>query len=72
VAEIVESRLAWRTSRASNSGACIEVAVRDRAVMVRDSMNRGGPVLQLPAAAWSAFLARAERQAALPAAGHPV
>lgn len=60
MAEIEESRLAWRTSRASNSGACIEVAARDRAALVRDSMDRGGPVLQLPEAAWSAFLVRAQ------------
>lgn len=66
MAEIEESHLAWRTSRASNSGACIEVATRDRAVLVRDSMDRGGPVLQLPAAAWSAFLARAQARPAAP------
>jgi len=59
VAETGEPRCAWRTSAASNSGACVEVAVGDRSVLVRDSMNRGGPVLQLPPEAWSSFLTRA-------------
>ncbi|HEU5392176.1 MAG TPA: DUF397 domain-containing protein [Streptosporangiaceae bacterium] len=66
MAEIEESHLAWRTSQASNSGACIEVATRDRAVLVRDSMDRGGPVLQLPAAAWAAFLMHAQTRSAAP------
>jgi Domain of unknown function (DUF397) len=64
VAETEESHLAWRTSQASNSGACVEVAARSRAVLVRDSMDRGGPMLQLPEAAWSAFLARARSRQA--------
>ena len=59
MAEIEEPRLAWRKSTASNSGACVEVAVLDRAVLVRDSMNRNGPVLQLSSAAWCSFLTRA-------------
>jgi Domain of unknown function (DUF397) len=62
VAAIEEPYLAWRKSTASNSGACVEVAVLDRSVLVRDSMNRTGPVLQLPAVAWSAFLGRARRK----------
>lgn len=59
MADIDEPRLAWRTSRASNSGGCIEVADCDRSVLVRDSKDRSGPVLQLPGLAWSAFLVRA-------------
>jgi hypothetical protein len=49
--------MAWRTSSysGSNGGNCIEVAVADRAVAVRDSTNPGGPTLAVTAAAWTAF-----------------
>jgi Domain of unknown function (DUF397) len=50
--------IAWRKSTASNSGGCVEVAVADGSLLVRDSMNQDGPVLRLPPAAWSSFLAR--------------
>lgn len=59
VADIKEPCLTWRTSSASNSTACVEVAVLDRLVLVRDSMNQTGPVLHLAPTAWSAFLVRA-------------
>lgn len=59
MAHIEEACLAWRKSTASNSGACVEIAVLERSVLVRDSMDRSGPVLRLPSAVWSAFLARA-------------
>ena len=59
MADIDEPCLAWRKSTASNSGACVEVAALGRSVLVRDSMDQTGPVLRLPPAVWSAFLARA-------------
>lgn len=59
MAEFEEPCIAWRTSTASNSGACVEVAVAGGAVLVRDSANGGGPVLGFAVAAWSAFLAKA-------------
>jgi hypothetical protein len=59
VADIEEPCLAWRTSTASNSGACVEVAALGRSVLVRDSMDRTGTVLRLSSAVWSAFLTRA-------------
>ncbi|HET9255112.1 MAG TPA: DUF397 domain-containing protein [Pseudonocardiaceae bacterium] len=47
----------WRTSSYSNGGtACVEVATAPDAVLVRDSKNRTGPALTLPAPAWHAFL----------------
>ena len=50
--------IAWRKSTASNSGNCVQVAVVDGSVLIRDSVNPDGVVLRLPPAAWSAFLAQ--------------
>ncbi|MEU8968552.1 DUF397 domain-containing protein [Streptomyces monashensis] len=55
----------WITSSYSNNGgACIEVATNLAAthglVPVRDSKNPDGPALNLPARAWSAFIALAK------------
>jgi hypothetical protein len=47
----------WRkASRSVNNGQCVEVASTRAAVMVRDSVNRSGPVVSYPADAWQAFL----------------
>ena len=48
----------WRKSTYSdgNGGDCVEVATMG-AVMVRDTTDRGGFTLSVPAGAWSAFLA---------------
>ncbi len=48
----------WRTSSysGSNGGECIEVATAG-AVLVRDTADRGGPVLTFTAEAWRAFTA---------------
>jgi len=54
-----ETSIAWRKSTASNSGGCVEVAVVDGSVLIRDSFNPNGVVLRLPPSAWSALLARA-------------
>lgn len=59
MAEFEEPCFAWRKSTASNSGGCVEVAIAGGAVLVRDSANRGGPVLGFATVAWSAFLAKA-------------
>jgi len=58
VTDFEEPCIAWRKSTASNSGGCVEVAVLDGSVLIRDSMNRDGVVLRLSPAAWSSFLAR--------------
>jgi Domain of unknown function (DUF397) len=49
----------WRTANYSgaNGGECIEVASTDEAVMVRDTKNRAGATLSVPASAWQAFIA---------------
>jgi hypothetical protein len=47
----------WRKSSYSqNGGQCIETASDAGDVLVRDTTDRGGVTLTVPAGAWSAFL----------------
>jgi len=48
----------WRKSTYSdgNGGACVEVASA-QGVMVRDTTDRGGVTLSVPAEAWQRFTA---------------
>lgn len=57
--ECVEVALDWHKSSYSDNtgGQCVEVARTSATVHVRDSKNPGGPNLQIPADAWSTFLA---------------
>jgi uncharacterized protein DUF397 len=50
----------WRTgARSGQNGACVEVACNlPGVVAVRDSKDRGGPVLTFGPAAWGAFANR--------------
>lgn len=47
----------WRKSSysGSNGGQCVEVADAARVVLVRDTKDRGGVVLTVPAEAWRTF-----------------
>jgi Domain of unknown function (DUF397) len=47
----------WRTSTYSGGNGCVEVSLLDGRVAVRDSKNRGGPVLLFSNHEWAAFLA---------------
>lgn len=47
----------WRTSSRSSATNCVEVAALDGGVAVRDSKDRGGPVLRFARAPWQAFVA---------------
>jgi hypothetical protein len=49
----------WRTSSYSNggTGTCVEVSDAATGVQVRDTTNRAGTVLTIPAAAWRTLLA---------------
>ncbi len=50
--------IVWRTSSyTGGQGNCVEVAAATGTVLVRDTKDRKGPVLAVPAATWRAFLA---------------
>ena len=48
----------WRKSSYSTGGQsqCVEVAVSEGTTLVRDTTDRGRVTLNMPAAAWTAFL----------------
>jgi hypothetical protein len=50
-------RIPWRKSTHSNLSNCVEVALGQPAVLVRDSKDPNGPVLTFSAAGWGVFLA---------------
>jgi Domain of unknown function (DUF397) len=49
----------WRKSSYSgdNGGACVEIASSAETVLVRDTTDRGGPVVTFTANAWQSFTA---------------
>jgi hypothetical protein len=50
--------MTWRKSSYSQAqGNCVETASGNGTVMVRDTTNRDGGTLVVPAAAWQAFTA---------------
>lgn len=49
-------RLIWRISRRCDSGTCVEVAVTDDHVLLRDSSDPDGPRLSFTRAKWAEFL----------------
>ena len=55
----------WRKSSHSggNGGSCIEAA-SDRAILVRDTTDRTGPVLAFSSAAWLQLVAELKRSLA--------
>jgi hypothetical protein len=55
------TRAAWhKSTRSSGNGNCVEVAMLDDAVAVRDTKDRSGPVLVFTPAEWGAFVAGAK------------
>jgi hypothetical protein len=51
--------LVWfKSSASSANGQCVECARLPGGIAVRDSVNRGGPMLRFTAAEWQAFVAR--------------
>ena len=48
--------LAWRTSSASSGGNCVEVAISQNSVLVRNTRNRAGSVLEFTESEWAAFV----------------
>ena len=53
------SGAAWHKSAHSGSAGCVEVATVDGRVGVRDTKDRGGPILVFNHEEWKAFLAGA-------------
>ena len=47
---------AWRTSTLCDLNGCVEVALLDNQVAVRDAKDRSGPVLVFTSGEWEAFL----------------
>jgi hypothetical protein len=47
---------AWRTSSLCDLNGCVEVAILDDQVAVRDAKDRAGPVLLFSGHEWEAFL----------------
>lgn len=55
--QVEPARAVWRKSTySSGNSACVEVAFLDDAVAVRDSKDRGGPVLVFASQEWEAFV----------------
>lgn len=56
----------WRKSSYSggNGGGCVEAASTSGVILVRDTTNRAGALLAVPAAAWQRFTARLASRAA--------
>jgi hypothetical protein len=46
----------WRKSTLSGSNGCVEVAIQDDGVALRDTKDRNGPVLVFSPAEWEAFI----------------
>lgn len=54
--------LNWRKARRSaGNGACVEVAVANPRVLVRDSKDQDGPALHYPGSAWQDFLSEVKK-----------
>jgi hypothetical protein len=53
-------RLDWRKAqRSMSNGACVEVALATRDVIIRDSQDPSGPVLRYPVTSWDSFVSAA-------------
>ena len=50
------SQLIWRTSSRSSQTECVEVALSDEVVAVRDSKDRGGGHFAVSGGKWQNFL----------------
>jgi hypothetical protein len=50
------SALIWRKSSFSESVNCVEVAIQEELVLIRDSKNRNGGMLSISFSAWREFL----------------
>lgn len=51
----------WKSTYSSESANCVEVAVVQDSLMVRDSKDPNGPTLSYSVAAWREFIAEVRR-----------
>jgi hypothetical protein len=53
--------LEWRKARRSaNNGACVELALAARQVLIRDSKDQNGPMIGYSQSSWRLFVASAK------------
>jgi hypothetical protein len=50
------SSIAWRRSSRCANNTCVEVALLDDQIVMRDSKDPHGPILRFTSTEWSAFL----------------
>jgi hypothetical protein len=50
------SVLRWRKSSFSESGNCVEVAIQDESVLIRDSKYGNERILSVSSSAWREFI----------------
>ena len=55
------NQMKWRKSSASASEGCVEVAAVKNVMLVRDSKNAHGPVLEFSDPEWLQFLIKVRR-----------
>jgi hypothetical protein len=61
------STLNWRTSRYSGGNLeCLEIASDEQSVLVRDSRNPSGTVLEFSSSQWSSFIRRVRADGGFP------
>jgi hypothetical protein len=48
----LDNVLKWRKSSRCTDGGCIEIAIKDDAILLRSSVDPDGPVLAFTPAAW--------------------
>ena len=46
----------WRKSSFSANGDCIEVAIQNGSVLIRDTKNRSGGTISASSSAWQEFI----------------
>jgi hypothetical protein len=63
--------VAWHKSTHCANNTCVEVALLDGQIAVRDSKDRHGPVLRFSRAEWTAFVDAARNGEFDPVPGQP-
>lgn len=66
------SKLVWRRSSACDDSQCIEVALADKVVLVRDSKDKWGKILAFSYPEWRAFTSGMRDNKSVSACRRPV